>query len=54
MENFDKTDQNNINENFFGHFRYVEAKLKALSDYLNVHYYKDEKGEIIVKERKTK
>lgn len=55
MTNKIDIDQDYINETFFGHFRYVDAKLKALSDYLNIHYYVeyDEKGKakITVKER---
>lgn len=52
MKEIDKTNQDNINETFFGHFRMVEGKLKALSDYLNIHYCVDEEGKINIKERK--
>lgn len=47
--------QNYINGTLFGHLEIVEAKLKALSDYLNVNYCVEydnkSKAKITVRER---
>ena len=53
MEEKDKRNQEFINDTFFGHLRIIDEKLKALSDYLNIHYYVDEKEHNVkIKERK--